>query len=404
MSLNFKQAFTLTEVLVAVVIAGIIAALVIPAIITKYQQKTLSYLYEREVQAISAAVEALTVTENKSNFFETSLYKDSAVTDYDDSTGKFMKKYLRVAKYCGSSNGNCFASKYFEYKNKDKVEYVPTYEGACASLKNGISICMKPQIGGANIEGLIDLNGKKGPNVLNIDLKKFSISSKTRTVLSKDTEPVLALENDPLNPVCNTCDCDPTLEGCTPPPPPPPVCTYPDPNDSSRCCESATITSSEDACCTINEIKNNNSSCSEEKSVTLTYTFYYLSNSPSFYSGSDDMTFSARLSSSLPQDVDVNAWQVAYGGSRTFSLGNCTIPAGSLSCRSPKGAGEYAYEKIYTTPGEGVFGTDGFSLNPTFNGMNIEGWDSECNCTKYLYNGVYYNIKLEMPSGFFQYG
>ena len=86
---RIKKAFTLTEVLLAVAIVGIIAALVLPMIITKYQEKVMAYMAERQMQSISSAIETLAVTENKSRFAETTI---GSRIDDDDHTGKFIKK------------------------------------------------------------------------------------------------------------------------------------------------------------------------------------------------------------------------------------------------------------------------------------------------------------------------
>lgn len=98
-----------------------------------------------------------------------------------------MKKYLRVAKYCGDNNG--------------------------------VSICMLPQIGAVGINGLIDLNGKKGPNIFGRDLRFFSLPVKTRIGFSKETEDVIFLDEDPIRPDedCEglTCGCG-TLPPCEP--------------------------------------------------------------------------------------------------------------------------------------------------------------------------------------------
>ena len=42
--------FTLTEILLAIAIVGIIAALVLPAIVTNYQNRALDIGFEREVK------------------------------------------------------------------------------------------------------------------------------------------------------------------------------------------------------------------------------------------------------------------------------------------------------------------------------------------------------------------
>ena len=44
---------------------------------------------------------------------------------------------------------------------QERKEYKPDYKGACAILKNGVSLCITPQVGADSIHGVIDLNGKK---------------------------------------------------------------------------------------------------------------------------------------------------------------------------------------------------------------------------------------------------
>lgn len=219
---NKSKAFTLTEVLIAILIIGVIAALVLPMIVTKYQDKLFGSAFTRETRTIENAVNALAVEENKTSFFETMMYKDSDPTAYDDSVGKFMKKYMRVSKYCGDSNGNCFASSYSEYKDKDKVTYTPTYKGGCAILKNGMSICMEPQIGETSpVKGIIDLNGPKGPNVYGRDLREFSLLSifkKSKNLATGNviTKGIVVDDPDKVDPCAGyTCGCG-SLPACDP--------------------------------------------------------------------------------------------------------------------------------------------------------------------------------------------
>ena len=47
-----QKGFTLTEVLIAVGIVGIIASLVLPKVVDDYQTKTLDAGYSREIQTI----------------------------------------------------------------------------------------------------------------------------------------------------------------------------------------------------------------------------------------------------------------------------------------------------------------------------------------------------------------
>ena len=57
-----RKGFTLTEVLLAVAIVGIIAAIVIPAIITKSQNSGFELKRQRQVQAINSVLYSLPVT------------------------------------------------------------------------------------------------------------------------------------------------------------------------------------------------------------------------------------------------------------------------------------------------------------------------------------------------------
>ena len=198
---SLKNGFTLTEILIAVVIVGVIAGLVLPKVIENYQIKTMDSNFKREVQTIEDSINGLAVSENKADFFSTMMYVDALPEEtsdevYENNAVQYMKKYLRVSQMCEKPE-DCFAEKYYQYEaGKKREEYKPNYKGSCAILKNGVSICMTPQIGADNITGIIDLNGKKGPNVLDRDLRTFAIAAKTRVGLNQDTEGVRKLSWD----------------------------------------------------------------------------------------------------------------------------------------------------------------------------------------------------------------
>lgn len=260
-----KCAFTLSEVLIAVAIVGVIAAIVLPMVVTRYQKNILNHQYKREVQSINNAVTDLAIGENKTTFFSTMMYYDSEPSSYEENAGLFLKKYFKVARYCGENNGNCFASAYYTYKDNLRKVYTPEYKGACAQLKNGMSICITPQVGNLGVHGLLDLNGKKGPNVFGEDLRDFSIDPLERSAINRETSEVYyenylvpSKDPEPENP--------PTPP--TPPPTPSNPCTV---NPSSLdCCRTKKITSPSDKCCTYTEIKDNNPACIDTSiSITL---------------------------------------------------------------------------------------------------------------------------------------
>ena len=274
------RAFTLAEVLIAIAIVGVIAGLVLPTTISRAQNRGFEQSYSRNVQTIEDAVNALIVSENK-DFFKSVMFSNTTPSSYDNTSGEFIKKYLKVSRYCGSGTDNaklCFPSTYFEYNGNAKEIYNPNFAGACAKLKNGASICLQPQIGATGAKGIIDLNGPSGPNVLNRDLRTFELTAKTNSAKDRTQDnvavtlaPNLGSESsdpcttDPnsleccqtISPPSTTCCSNyPSLSGCTVTPPPPPTdpCTI-DPY-SLDCCLKTWVTPANKAwCCQYEQIR-----------------------------------------------------------------------------------------------------------------------------------------------------
>jgi len=241
-------AFTLTEVLVALVIVGIIAALVLPNIITHYQNRSFDQAFQRQTQTIQSAIEGLTVSENKAKFFDTIMYKETEPENYDDSAKEFIKNYLRPTKIC-ETNKDCFAPVYYEFTGNDKKVYTPELKGACAKLKNGSSLCITPQVGTTPITGTIDINGAKGPNVFGKDLRTFTYTAFDDLSYNRETDAVLSYNFAPVktNEPCTECGC----------PGQPPCCDANRNTWDENCCSyySSEITPGH-ACCYLSMFKN----------------------------------------------------------------------------------------------------------------------------------------------------
>lgn len=216
MIFNYKKAFTLTEVLIAIAIVGVISALVLPMVITTYQNNLFERMNQKQIDSVQAILESLPVTENKSRFSDTIMSSDVIS---DDTSGMFLKKYFKVAKYCGNITGsgaNCFAPEYAKYT--ETPPYVrqivkPTdliARGTCAQLKNGTSICIAPQpktptADWKSVQVVMDLNGLKGPNVVGRDLRliqSLSTVSAGTSIAGKQqgTEGVFAENETPITP------------------------------------------------------------------------------------------------------------------------------------------------------------------------------------------------------------
>lgn len=263
-----KRGFTLVEVLLAVVIVGIISALVLPAVYTQYQTKVFEYKKARQMQAIDSAIKQLKIHENVKSFTSTSMYSPTEAYSVDDKPGKFLKRYLRVAKYCGAPDGNgasdCFASEYSAYSDSDK-KVVPIKDldlkGACAQLKNGTSICITPQLPGNNpVTVILDLNGVKGPNIIGRDMitaKSLDLVDISADFVSKGTDDtVLSQDEDVIVPDKeNMCS------------------SLQDPSDA--CCEykvqQGLVRDADDACCSNVNYAGSIEVCYKEADIHVDY-------------------------------------------------------------------------------------------------------------------------------------
>lgn len=172
-----KDAFTLTELIIALAILGILSLVLLP-IINSHIDRGMNLAYQAEYNNLSSSLDNLVVDENAKDITGTMMYSETDIDDFENSSGAYIKKYMKVAKYCGNSPSDCFASKYYSFKNNKKVLYdINSISGACALLRNGISICLKPIIGDSDkVIGFMDVNGRKGPNIYGRDLRNFVIT------------------------------------------------------------------------------------------------------------------------------------------------------------------------------------------------------------------------------------
>ena len=234
---NIRKGFTLTEILIALAVIAIIVVLVLPVVTSRAQNKSFALAYDAEVREIMNSLEGLTLNENVKSFNDTMMNVSTQIAPGPDvendasqalaevseqRSGAFLKKYSKVAKYCGNTPGTCFAQAYFRYNGRrrgnfdfanivtgnEKATYSVRgnknglrYDNmACALLKNGMSLCISPQVTATNgdvlrpVRGFIDLNGPKEPNVLGRDLRSFSMDLSTRQIASVETADVVNAE------------------------------------------------------------------------------------------------------------------------------------------------------------------------------------------------------------------
>lgn len=169
MKSKLKQAFTMAEVLLVVGIIGVTAALAIPNI------KNNGFNEEKYVMLLRTTIPMLQAAEMK------------AKAEYGDKTFNLqhMAKFLSVAKVC-SSPTDCFANKETPITDyNSSYMYSPDIESVHLSsafeygivLSNGVVVEQLSWSNGSVL--VIDLDGKKGPATVGIDIYLIGTSSNT---------------------------------------------------------------------------------------------------------------------------------------------------------------------------------------------------------------------------------
>ena len=167
-------AFTLAEVLITLAIIGIVAALTIPTLVTKYQKK----------QTVSGLKEAYSILSNAAKLSEAENGPMSTWTfpkfSDSDSTGEFVKKYylpyLRSAKLFSRDE---FEDEHPKYSVKnlsgDERGHMIYYQ--MVLLSNGMMLFFNSAHDTGYFWIYADINGLAGPNRIGHDIFVFDGNS-----------------------------------------------------------------------------------------------------------------------------------------------------------------------------------------------------------------------------------
>lgn len=373
MIFNYKKAFTLTEVLIATTIVGVIAALVLPMVITTYQNNMFEYMNTKQMDSIKSTLESLPVLENKSRFADTIMSSD---TIGNDTSGLFLKKYFKVAKYCGNitaSGADCFSPEYALYNetthHRESLKAVDLIaRGTCAQLKNGTSICITtqpvtPTADWKSVQVVMDLNGLKGPNVVGRDLRLVqnvnTISAGTSVAgKAQGAEGVFAENETPITPTA--------VESCS--------SLTQDPSDS--CClykKNEGMIQAGDICCSNSKIGPSIGACSTSVTLHLNYypteTKYKSGDTP--YSQISASNFkiepaTAKLPSSLA--VKIRCGNGTYQGG---TLSATTIMSALANNQDAKWSGQIYHESCAYS-NEDLLWTTNSGTSVTVNGVTYK--------------------------------
>jgi len=177
-----KKGFTLTELLMALTIVGVLAVLTIPILMNNIHNR----VFANQVKNMAATIEQLAQDELIAH-----RVRDTKDTDFGDGWKILSEKHFAIAKSCIPNRDemtNCWKT---EATGKDKVTYktlskknISVPDGLVVILKNGVIMRYSTQSTNDKIAGCftIDVNGNDKPNIAGRDLFTFCVSIKGHVV------------------------------------------------------------------------------------------------------------------------------------------------------------------------------------------------------------------------------
>ncbi|MBR1754220.1 hypothetical protein IJ732_05220 [bacterium] len=169
-----KVAFTLAEVLITLGIIGVVAALTIPTLMQKTNERETVSKVKKMFSVLTNAYSNYKV-DNENNFGEFEM-------DEEGSTGVFnmFKPYLNIAKNCGTGETDCMFNGAYSYKNGSiqPQSLGPADYAYKAILSDGSLLIFRGNPTGDHspvYHIFYDVNGEKGPNSWGKDYFEFDV-------------------------------------------------------------------------------------------------------------------------------------------------------------------------------------------------------------------------------------
>ncbi len=192
---NWNTAFTLAEVLITLAIIGVVAAMTIPTLVQKYQERVMITKVKKFYSVITNAANLAmlehgtldtwdlptSVLPNEDNSNQDEV--DAAHARYDLVWQRILP-YLKVDKFCSFASQNC--GQIYSIYNLRGDQLLSSEYARHITLADGTSIVSSWFEGNCNLKFgsgrylenvcgnfVIDMNGEKGPNRTGVDSFRF---------------------------------------------------------------------------------------------------------------------------------------------------------------------------------------------------------------------------------------
>lgn len=196
--MNKKFAFTLTEVLITLSIVGVISAMTVPTLMSKYQKEAQTVQIRKASQEFANAIDMYITNEGKASLAATGIF--------DDVDGFITSNFKRI-KDCGANDTSCFATNYRSIDNTKNSAM--NCAGNSHTLANSASICVTAVKNNGNpyLTVVMDTNGAEKPNIGGRDMFTFYIEKDGEiTGDNPNAQPVACdLHLNPDGTVTNIC-------------------------------------------------------------------------------------------------------------------------------------------------------------------------------------------------------
>lgn len=177
-----KKAFTLAEVLITLGIIGVVAAMTLPTLIQKQQEKTTVVRLQKVYSILQQAHTLAVSKDGEPDGWGTSISGINPDGSYEPTgainISNVYSKYLKLAKNCGKKPG-CFALESIGNRtNLAKVVLVDGTSVAFGGVNENCKLINGQSRELSNICGwvIVDINGTKKPNVYGVDIFEFYLT------------------------------------------------------------------------------------------------------------------------------------------------------------------------------------------------------------------------------------